>query len=258
MACNERHSFGNVAPPDPLPVNRIECQPHLVDFGRTCGYSSSQFRCSLPLGNFRCKMSASRPSIGMLVPRVLIHAAVLLASISDLSAQTTVGTGSVVGTVSDASGAVISGARVTISNVATGQFISVTTTSSGSFNSGALIPGNYKALVAARGFRSAEATISVLVGNTTSVSVKLQIGSGKETVEVQDSPSRVNTEQPTVQGVLTEEQIENLPVNGRNFLDLAQLEPGVQSRTEQTSAWIKMDFRPFLLAAVSGVRRASR
>ena len=67
-----------------------------------------------------------------------------------------------------------------------------------------------------------------MVGNTASLSVKLQIGNAKEVVEVQDSASRVNTEQPTVQGVLNEHQIENLPINGRNFQDLAQLEPGVQ------------------------------
>ena len=153
---------------------------------------------------------------------------VLLSLAVRSTAQTTVGTGSIVGTVRDPSGAVISGASVTISNVATGQFIGVTTNSSGSFNSGALIPGNYKTLVSSKGFNSAEVAVTVWVGNTASVSVKLQIGSAKELMEVQDSAARVNTEQPTVQGVLNEQQIENLPVNGRNFLDLAQLEPGVQ------------------------------
>jgi hypothetical protein len=143
-------------------------------------------------------------------------------------AQTTVGTGSIVGTVSDPSGAVVRGADVTIKNVATGQITEVATSSSGSFNSGALIPADYKCNVSAKGFTSAETLVTVLVGNTSSVNVKLQIGSEKEIIEVQGSALRVNTEQPTVQGVLNEQQIENLPVNGRNFLDLAQLEPGVQ------------------------------
>jgi len=70
--------------------------------------------------------------------------------------------------------------------------------------------------------------VTVLVGNTATVNVKLQIGNEKEVIEVQDSALQVNTEQATVQGVLDEDQIENLPVNGRNFLDLAQLELGVQ------------------------------
>jgi hypothetical protein len=158
----------------------------------------------------------------------MLAACLVLSITQQLYAQTTVGTGSIVGTVSDPSGAVISGAKVTITNSATGQLIELTTNSSGSFNSGALVPGDYKTVVSARGFSSAEAAVTVLVGNTSSVNVKLQIGQEKEVIEVRGSVLQVNTEQPTVQGVLTAEQIENLPVNGRNFLDLAQLEPGVQ------------------------------
>ena len=143
-------------------------------------------------------------------------------------AQTTVGTGSIVGTVSDPSGAVVSGADVTVTNLATGQIIRLTTNSSGAFNSGALIPGDYKTRIAAQGFSSAEVPTTVLLGNTATVNASLQIGNGKELVEVQDSALQVNAEQATVQGVLNAEQIENLPFNGRNFLDLAQLEPGIQ------------------------------
>ncbi len=59
-------------------------------------------------------------------------------------------------------------------------------------------------------------------------SAKLTLGQSTEVVEVTGSAVAINTEQATVQGVLSTEQIENLPINGRNFLDLAQLEPGVQ------------------------------
>ena len=147
---------------------------------------------------------------------------------SRLLAQTTVGTGSIVGTITDPSGAVVPGAQVTIMNSAAGLAIKLTTNSSGSFNSGALIPGDYKTQIAAQGFRSVEVSTAVLVGNAATVHVGLQIGPEDQVVEVQDSEMRVNTEQPTVQGVLNDRQIESLPVNGRNFLDLAQLEPGVQ------------------------------
>src|SRR5271165_5041716 len=166
-----------------------------------------------------------------------LFAASLLLILADaptpLSAQTTVGTGSIVGTVIDPTGALISGAEITITEVATGQAIKLTTNSSGSFSSGALIPGNYKTQVSAKGFSSAVVRSTVLVGNTASANVKLQVGSEKEIIEVQGSALQVNTEQPTVQGVLSAEQIENLPVNGRNFLDLAQLEPGVQIQDGQ-------------------------
>ena len=144
-----------------------------------------------------------------------------------LLGQTTVATGSIVGVVNDPSGAVISGAKVTVTNVATGQVIDLTTNSSGSFNSGALIPSDYKTRIAAKGFKSVEVPSTVLVGNTATVNVTLQIGN-EEIIEVYSSTPEVNTEQATVQGVLNAEQIENLPVNGRNFLDLAQLEPGIQ------------------------------
>ena len=70
--------------------------------------------------------------------------------------------------------------------------------------------------------------LTVQVNTTASANAKLTLGQSAEVVEVQGSEVSVNTEQATVQGVLTSQQIENLPINGRNFLDLAQLEPGVQ------------------------------
>ena len=83
-----------------------------------------------------------------------------------LSAQTTAGTGSIVGTVSDPSGAVITGSDATITNIATGQIVKLVTNSSGLFNSGALIPANYKTQVSAKGFASAGVLVTVLIGNT--------------------------------------------------------------------------------------------
>lgn len=157
-------------------------------------------------------------------------------------AQTTVGTGSIIGAVSDPSAAVISGAATTITNLATAQVIEVTTNSAGSFNSGALIPGNYKIQVSEKGFRTAEVTVTVLVGNTATANVQLQIGPETQLVQVQGSEIRVNTEQPTVQGVLTAPLIENLPINGRNFLDLAQLEPGVQIQDAGNFGQVKDGF----------------
>ena len=169
--------------------------------------------------------TANRKILGSLVSSAVLA---LLCVPHFVFAQTTVGTGSIVGTVSDPSSAVITGAKVIVSNVATGQTLVLATNSSGSFNSGALVPGDYKTLISAPGFSSAEVAVTVLVGNTATVNVALQIGRENETIQVQSSALRVNTEQPAVQGVLNAEQIENLPISGRNFLDLAQLEPGVQ------------------------------
>src|SRR5258708_3035328 len=143
-------------------------------------------------------------------------------------AQSTVATGSIQGTVTDPNGAVVPGATVTITNKATGQSSKITSSASGSYASGALIPGEYGVKVEAKGFQTQVLNVPVQVGNISAGNAKLTVGQSTEVVEVTGSAVAVNTEQATVQGVLTTQQIENLPINGRNFLDLAQLEPGVQ------------------------------
>src|SRR5579859_245177 len=143
-------------------------------------------------------------------------------------AQSTISTGSIQGTVTDPNGAVVPDANITITNKATGQVSKVTSSGSGTYASGGLIPGEYEVRVEGKGFQTQVLTVPVQVGNITPGNVKMTLGASTEVVEVTGSAVTVNTEQNTVQGVLTTQQIENLPINGRNFLDLAQLEPGVQ------------------------------
>lgn len=148
-------------------------------------------------------------------------------------AQTTVSQGSIQGTVTDQSGAVVAGARVKITNRETGQVVTTTTSGAGAYSSGGLLPGNYSVRVEAKGFRTSELPVVVQVTVTASGNIKLEVGNETEVLEVQASGVQVNTEQATVQGVLTADQIDKLPVDGRNFLDLAQLEPGVQIQDGQ-------------------------
>jgi hypothetical protein len=180
-------------------------------------------------------MSDNSSSLCRLARRFSLIALItlLLLSATSLVAQTTVGTGSIVGTVTDPSGAVVGGAKVAITNAATGQAIDLTTNAGGAYGSGALAPGTYKVQVSAKGFSSVSTTTAVQVGNTSTVNTKLQVGQESQVIEVQASAVAVNTEQAEVQGVLNSTQIESLPVNGRNFLDLAQLEPGVQIQDGQ-------------------------
>jgi hypothetical protein len=167
-------------------------------------------------------------STAPVIVRVSLFALLLLLSGQLLLAQTTISTGSIVGTVTDPSGAVVADAKVQITNKGTNQVIKTTTTSSGTYSSGALAPGDYLVRVEGPGFSTAELSVAVQVNTTASANAKLALGGSTQVIEVQGSEVAVNTEQATVQGVLTTEQIENLPINGRNFLDLAQLEPGVQ------------------------------
>jgi hypothetical protein len=174
-------------------------------------------------------------SLQRLVFRICLLALVtafLLAS-SSLSAQTTLSTGSIVGTVTDPSGAVVAGAKVVVTNTGTNQTVSLTSNSAGAFSTGPLDPGTYNVQVSAKGFSTVSQNVTVQVGNTASMNARLALGAESTILEVQGETVQVNTEQATVQGVLTSAQIENLPVNGRNFLDLAQLEPGVQIQDGQ-------------------------
>jgi hypothetical protein len=152
----------------------------------------------------------------------LVSALVLLSSAFVLG-QNAVSTGSISGTITDPSGAVVEGARITITNVATSQTMDLTSNSTGGFNAGELVPGAYQVQIAKKGFSTVTLTVTVQAGNKATAGAKLQVG---EDVQV-------NLEQATVQGDLTARQIEELPINGRNFLDLAQLEPGVQIQDGQ-------------------------
>jgi Carboxypeptidase regulatory-like domain len=160
--------------------------------------------------------------------RFVVSLALLGLLTASLSAQVSNATGNIQGTITDPTGAVVPEARVTILNKATGRTIDSTSTSSGVYTSGSLVPGVYTVRIEVSGFQAVELTATVQVGVTTSGNIKLQVGSSTQTVEVRGEEIRINTEQATVQGVVTRDQIETLPINGRNFLDLAQLEPGVQ------------------------------
>ncbi|MGC2723475.1 MAG: carboxypeptidase regulatory-like domain-containing protein, partial [Candidatus Acidiferrales bacterium] len=154
--------------------------------------------------------------------------AYVFSAASPLHAQSTVATGNIQGTVTDPTGAVVATAKITITNTDTGQVVHVASSSAGTYNSGALVPGNYSVRVEAAGFKTVQQGVIVRVGEISGINVSLQVGESNTVVTVAEQSVAVNTEQPSVQGVLNQEQIENLPVNGRNFLDLAQLEPGVQ------------------------------
>ncbi len=143
-------------------------------------------------------------------------------------AQAGISTGSIQGTILDPNGATVGGARVTITSRGTGAKVTTDVTGTGTYNSGPLVPGEYVVRVEATGFRAIEQTLTVQVGNITPGTITLELGSGSTVITVEGSAVNVNTEQTTIQGVVTSDQIENLPINGRNFLDLAQLEPGVQ------------------------------
>jgi hypothetical protein len=142
--------------------------------------------------------------------------------------QATTATGSIQGTITDPSGAAVAGAAIAIRSAMTGQEFHIISSSAGTYNSGALLPGTYLLTVEVTGFRPVSLPIVVQVGVVSAGNVKLQVGTERLALTVESAVVTVNTEQAVVQGVVTPEQIQELPTNGRNFLDLAQLEPGIQ------------------------------
>src|SRR5271165_4478252 len=145
-----------------------------------------------------------------------------------LQGQATISTGNINGTAVAPNGAPVPGAKVAITHIDTGVTTNVTTNSSGFYNSGSITPGKYSVKAEAKGFETSEEQVNVRIANNTAVNFNLKIGQESTTVRVEASAVAVNTETTSVEGVLTASQIDNLPINGRNFLDLAQLEPGVQ------------------------------
>jgi hypothetical protein len=181
-------------------------------------------------------LAAALPVVGRQIRTMRVHGAILVAVLGVVDSgfsQTTVSTGGIQGTVTDPSGALVTGAIVSITNTATGQTASVNTNSTGAYTFAFLKPGDYVVRIEARGFKTTRLPITVKVDQTANGNATLVVGDSSETVDVSASDLQVNTIQATVQGVLTSTQIANLPVNGRNFLDLAQLEPGVQIQDGQ-------------------------
>jgi hypothetical protein len=147
---------------------------------------------------------------------------------SSTRAQVTNATGTIQGTVTDSSGSAVPGAKVTLTQPSTGSSKVITATGSGYYSAGSLVPGQYTVTVESGGFAKTSEDLTVRVGVSTNGDVKLGVGAASIMVEVQASAIQVDTQQTQIAGVLNQEQIANLPVNGRNFLDLAQLQPGVQ------------------------------
>ena len=144
-----------------------------------------------------------------------------------LAAAAQLPTSTLNGTVTDPQGAVVAGARVVVTSNATGVSRETTTGGDGGFTVTDLTPGEYTVRVSASGFATSEfKEIRLEVGRAFTLDVPLKIAKGGEVVEVTAGELAVNTTQSEVQGIMESGAIATLPLNGRNFLDLAFLIPG--------------------------------
>jgi Carboxypeptidase regulatory-like domain len=136
-------------------------------------------------------------------------------------------TGAITGTVTDPNNDVVSNAIVTVTNKATGAVRKVTTRGGGVYSVENLFPGEYEVKVEAQGFITQLQALPVVVGNTTTGNFSMTVGGTSQTIEVTAAAPIINTTDTTVGGVVNRERVESLPLNGRSFLSVAALEPGV-------------------------------
>src|SRR5712691_5426536 len=137
-------------------------------------------------------------------------------------------TGTILGVVKDSSGAVIPGASVTITNIDTSLTRTGASTEDGSYRFPALPVGHYRLEVTQEGFSSLTRTgITLEVGQEATIDLILEVGSPGQTVTVAEEAPLVQTSSSTLGGVVNEQQVSDLPLNGRNLVSLTLMQPGV-------------------------------
>lgn len=138
------------------------------------------------------------------------------------------GTSVLNGNVIDSSGAAVRAAEVTIESKSTGVQRTASTNASGIFVVNSLVPGDYELRIKAAGFALATSQAHLEVGQQESVKIRLEVEQQKTEIRIDesDTTASVNTVSSVVDGVVNSRQIDNLPLNGRNFLELALLMPG--------------------------------
>ena len=135
--------------------------------------------------------------------------------------------GTIAGTVKDAQGSVIPGAKVTVTRTDTQQPRSLVTDKAGAYSAELLTAGTYSVAVEAPGFTKTEQSgIQVGVNEVVRIDIELKVGSASQTVEVSAAPPILSTETSSLSTIETGQRIVNLPLNGRNFTQLAWLGPG--------------------------------
>jgi hypothetical protein len=136
--------------------------------------------------------------------------------------------GSIVGTVTDASGAAMASATVTVTNTSTSERHTASTASDGGYRFVDLVPGTYSILVEKPGFkRTTRERVTIDVAAVARLDVAMEVGDVTQSIEVTGSAPLLQTENASLSQVVAARSVEELPLNGRNVLNLVSLSPGV-------------------------------
>ena len=166
----------------------------------------------------------------------VISLAAILSLLYNAPAYAQLAGASLSGLVLDASGAVIANAMVTIKNVSNGDVRYVASNSDGLYSAPNLLPGNYDVTVSASGFATTvQKGVTLTVGATLSLNLSLKVGEVSQQVEVNSTPPEIEASSSTLSSTIQQQVIVDLPLNGRDWTQLATLTPGVSAITVQTS-----------------------
>lgn len=158
---------------------------------------------------------------------VWVTVTILLFALVSSSASAQTDTGSIAGTVSDSTGAVIPGAAITATNNDTGQKLNAVSNGTGGFTILAVPRGDYTVTASENGFTSDSAVVTVTLTATQNVAFQLQPAGTATTVTVSAAAPLIDTSNSTIGASIQGRQVTDLPLNGRNFSNLALLTPGV-------------------------------
>src|SRR6202522_777057 len=174
---------------------------------------------SLPIRSILIRMSAIR-STKILSASSLALSVFLLLFSSLAIGQGGVATGDLRITVKDPKGNLVANAAVTVADVAKGLARTATSDSQGGYSARLLPPGNYTVTVEAQGFAKVEAAgVNITVGGQVELPIALTVASGKEVVEVSSQAELVETSSTSTTDTIGQRRIDNLPINGRNYID---------------------------------------
>ncbi len=138
--------------------------------------------------------------------------------------------GELTGSVTDSTGAAVAAAKVSVVNTATSQTRTVNTNETGNFTVPFVPPGNYQVRVEKEGFKAATRSgVQVQVADSVRVNFAIEVGSVTESIEVQGGAALLSTENATVGTVIDNRRIVELPLNGRNYLQMVALSPNVSA-----------------------------
>ena len=152
---------------------------------------------------------------------------------------------SVIGKITDKTGAAMTGVEVNVTNEATNTSLRVSTDDAGAFTAVNLIPGSYTVSASLKGFKSVTFRNFVLqVGQSARLDMTMELGSVEQTVEVTGAIPLLQTENASVGQVIESTAVNTLPLNGRNFVQLAILAPGVSGLDYAQSGTINTGKRP--------------